>query len=288
MNNLLIGGSGFIGSALGQELVRRNDTVVSVSLSGDGDAPGVTSIAFDLYQEPCPQDLLEEADHIFILVGQTHQGFDVNQEKKLVTTLAKAMQNCRAKVYYFSTVNVYGESPNKALETSPCHPLDDYGQFKLAAEGIIRHYIPEQQLTIFRLTNTYGSPRNRGFIGLLMRKLSENDPCVSLNGDGEQRRDYIFIDDLVQAIIAVRDKPNEFGIVNIATGTTYSLIQVVDLVNLVSGTKLAYSITHRNMNEAQDCLVDNTRLRQDFDYDTFTSLKQGLVKTLKRYREELK
>lgn len=285
-NNLLIGGSGFIGSALGRELISRRERVVSVSLSSEGNAPGVNPVIVDLYHQPCPQDILDEADNVFILLGQTHKGFDAAQEKQVLDTLARSLSKGRSRVFYFSTVLVYGHTLSHATETTIPKPLDDYSKFKLEAEAIVTDHIPPERLTILRLANIYGSPKNKGFIGLLMGKLADPNPDIRLNGDGQQRRDFVFIDDLVHAIIAVVNKPSQSGIVNISTGVSHSLIDVIILVSEVSGKNVNYELSRIEVNEPRDSLVDNSRLRKVFGYANFTPLKDGLTKTLQRYSDD--
>lgn len=286
MNNLLIGGSGFIGSALGAEMVKRGDKVVSVSLSGEGDAEGVESVIVDLNNEPCPQELLDNADTIYVLnIGQLREGFDADREKQIVKNVAASLKNIRANIVFFSSVAVYGHTPEPVTEDSTCNPIGAYGQFKLEAESVFKDAISTDRLTILRLANIYGTPRNRGFIGLALRQLTEPSPLIKLNGDGQHKRDYVFIDDLVRAILTVVAAPRPHGTVNISTGKSYTLVEVVELVSEVSRTKLNYEITHVDTNEPQDSFISNDRLKKVFGFTDFTPLKDGLRKTYERYNE---
>lgn len=284
MKHLLIGGTGFIGSALSTALLQQGEDVVLVSHTPENPTPQAQLVQVNLYETACPQTLLDESDRVFILIGQVHPGFDKAKELATLRTLLQGLQQSRAHVFYFSTVHIYGEAPTPAREDTPGAPLDDYGQFKLEAERLMQDMLPPERWTIFRLTNIYGSPKNRGLIGLLMRKLAEPEPNINLNGNGEQRRDYLFLDDLIQAILTIQSHPRPQGIVNIATGTTHSLIEVVELVSEVAGKPIAYHITHQPIAEAQDCLIDATRLQEAFGYTSFTPLKEGLRLTLERYQ----
>jgi UDP-glucose 4-epimerase len=285
MNHVLIGGSGFIGSQISQALIHRGDTVTSISKLGDDRVTGVTSVAIDLYTDPCPQDVLGKADTVIILIGQTHSTFDARLERETLERIARQLQSVKARVYYASTTLVYGNTSEPADETTPVSPIGPYSVFKVHAEELLQTHIPADRLTIFRFSNVYGAPRNRGIIGLLMQKSSESPIHISLNGNGLQTRDYIFVDDLITAILHVVDKPYESGITNVATGVAYTLVDVVDNVSHAIGMPIEYTITGTPIEEPQDNQIDNTRLRTVFGVTKFTPLLDGLSRTYSRYKD---
>jgi UDP-glucose 4-epimerase len=289
MNAVVLGGTGFIGSELVRALVARGDNVVSASRSGKTDIPVVHGLALDLQHENCPQAILNDSDDIYVLIGQISADFDRTTWANALQRLAIALKSCSARVIYFSTVHVYGHTPTPANEQAPCAPMDDkgYGAFKLESEGILKDHIAPERLTILRLTNIYGTPKNRGFINFVLRAaLSGQD--VKLNGDGQQQRDYLLLDDLVKIVAGpVRDRTDLHGIVNLATGTAYRNEEVVQLAQAVSHKPIAYTILHNQVNEPQDTLLDNTRLREMYGVTTFTPLKEGLALTLARYQREV-
>lgn len=283
--HLVIGGTGFIGSELCRTLANRGERVVSISKSGRAPAPNISSVAADLYRQSCPQDLIEQAGNVYILVGQNHASFDRDQELQLLMRLVHQLEHASARVHYFSSALVYGHTLKPAAESSSCNPVDSYSAFKLEAEQFLTNQLPPERLTILRLSNVYGTPQNRGFIGHLMTKLAEAQPHIALNGNGEQKRDYIFVDDLIHAIMAVVMKADENGTVNIATGTSYSLLEIISHVAEIAGRQINYDVTHRVIPEPQDSLICNQRLREVYEYADFTSLADGLAATLTRYQE---
>ncbi len=285
MNHVLIGGSGFIGSMLSQMLINRGDAVTSVSKSGNDSVDGVTSVTVDLYAAPCPNRILDNADTVIILIGQTHTAFDSRLEKQTLQRLADQLKDSQARVYYASTTLVYGDVTTPADETTPVNPIGAYSTFKAEAETILQELIPPDRLTIFRFANVYGTPKNRGIIGLLMQKSNENPIELSLNDDGQQTRDYIFVDDLVSSILHIVDKPEESGITNVATGITHTLIEVVNEVSRVLGKPIGYSVTHLPVEEPHDNRIENIRLQTVFGITKFTPLATGLVQTYSRYKD---
>lgn len=285
MNHVLIGGSGFIGSMISRALINRGDTVTSISKSGDDSVSGVTSVAVDLYTTRCPDELLTVADTVIVLIGQTHSDFDAELEKQTLQQLANQLKDGQSRVYYASTTLVYGDATTPASESTPTRPIGAYSTFKVEAEAILRATIPSDRLTIFRFANVYGAPKNRGIIGLLMQKSNEASITVSLNDDGLQTRDYIFVDDLVSSILHIVDKPNESGITNVATGTTHTLIKVVDEVSNVLGRPIEYTVTHTPIEEPHDNRIDTHRLQSVFGVTKFTPLAAGLAITYSRYKD---
>lgn len=285
MNIVLIGGSGFIGSRLSQAFIDRGDNVVSISRQGNDAVAGVTSIAVDLETEPCPEPSLKAAHAVIILIGQTHSAFDANKEKQILQRIADQIKPYSARIFYTSTTLTYGDVVQPADETSPLKPIGPYSRFKVDAETVLQEIIPPHRLTILRLANIYGTPKNRGIIGLLMQKADESRIEISLNDDGLQSRDYVFIDDLIRSILAIVDKPEESGITNVATGTTHTLVEVVDAVSHTLGTPINYTVTHTPVEEPHDNSIDNGRLKTVFGVTQFTSLTEGLVQTYARYKD---
>ncbi len=286
MNTVLIGGNGFIGTVLSQQLLSSGHHVTSLAREAHPSVAGIKNVLIDLAHEPCPDNVFDNATTTFILLGQIHKDFDLTEEKRIVTDLALQLKQHQGHVFYFSTSMVYGTTITPAREDTPCHPYNDYSTFKREAELILQHHIPPSQLTLLRLTNIYGAPGNRGFIGLLMTQLQEDKPTLVLNGDGQQQRDFVFIDDLVSAVLAVSTAQNKPAIINIGTGVSHTLQEVVRIASRITGKTIACSNVPPVANEPSQNLVDNTKLKEDFGYDTFRSLEEGLALTYRRYQEK--
>lgn len=285
--NILIGGTGFIGSALARELIKRNKEVISIARPGGGDIAGVEYISTHLESDPLPRPLVDRAENVFILIGQAGPSFDTEKEEKLLRRVVTPLVKGTQRVFFFSSVLVYGDTPKPADEQSPCRPVGEYPKFKLASEAILRDLIPPERLIIFRLGNVYGSPKNRGIIGLAMKKVvapSDNAPLL-LNGNGRMRRDYIFLDDVVGAVLAVAGQNDGVGTVNVATGRSVSSLDVVKIVSKVAAHTIPYQLVDNKPDEAGVVLVSNRHLVKDYGYQHFTGFEDGLRETLSRYGE---
>lgn len=286
--NLLIGGTGFIGTELATALAKSNEKVVSVARD-KGDVPGVEYISAGLHTETLPKSLLDRAENVFILIGQIGPHFDAGDEKRILTKLVEPLSVGGQRIFFFSSVLVYGNRKTPASEGDDCHPVGAYPRFKLESESIVQGLVPKERLVIFRLGNVYGSTKNRGFIGIAMQKIvnPHDSSPLSIHGSGRQRRDYILIDDVVGAILAVKANPQGFGTVNIATGKSYSLTEVMATLSKVVARNIPYETTDARI-EADTIVVSNARLQKEFGYNHFTPLEEGLRKTLARYKEGAK
>jgi UDP-glucose 4-epimerase len=137
---------------------------------------------------------------------------------------------------------------------------------------------------ILRLGNVYGSEKNKGFIGLVFKKILDGSG-MKVNGDGLQERDYVFIDDVVSALIAVHDGLHDSDIINIATGKSSTLLDVIRLAEEASGRQVAYEITGMLVDEVNMSRIDAAKLKEKYGFEARVSLAEGLRKTWERYQQ---
>lgn len=286
MSNLLIGGTGFIGSALGEALTATDEPVISLSRSKTGTTGAIQQIALNLDTQLLPDSLIENNPDVYLLTGQTGPAFNAANElaslKQLVQTLARRSGH----IFFFSTALVYGNCTEPARETTLPNPIGSYPTYKLAAEQLLTTALPTEQLTILRLSNVYGSPKNRGFINLVLRSILEPLQPLTLLNNGDTIRDYIFLDDLIRVLMAIKNHPARHGIINLVSGTSYSLNDVVSATEQIAGRRLVITRSDERTAEAQAIRTTNQLLSDRFNVSLFTTLTDGLRQTLKRYQEE--
>jgi len=168
-------------------------------------------------------DIKEKYDTIYHLAAQTsvQKSFEDPEQdlKDNVLTTLNVLKHCD-KIIFTSSAVVYGDKLN-ACETDPTNPQSPYAISKLTAEQyIINSGIP---YVILRLGNIYGRNDNKGVI----KALKEGG---NIHGDGNNTRDYVYIDDVVNALVAAKDWEN--GTYNIGTGITTSVNQIADLIGV--------------------------------------------------------
>lgn len=284
--NILVGGSGFIGSQLSLELVRRGESVLSIARSGHGESvSGVDRLILDVADEKALQDYFPLGERVYILIGQNHAEFNVEKELQTLKKLIDILNERHPKeVLYLSSALVYGETEIPADESTLPHPGDLYSQFKYSAEALLHQTLHSDiRLGILRLANVYGGKKNRGFIGLIMDRLAraESEPLI-VNGDGLQERDYIFVDDVAKAILAVADGLKKNDIVNIATGKSHTLLDIVDEISHITGQPFPYEKNNKTLVEVGRSRISNQKLRGVYGFRPQVSLREGLRETLRR------
>lgn len=287
MGTLVIGGTGFIGTELCRTLQERGQDVCSLSRGKPGKIKGVDYISGDVTDTEKLTSAIRKADDIFILTGQVGPGFDVECERTSMAGIAEVLSAYPEKrVYFTSTANVYGETTSPVDEEVPCHPIEPYAKYKLEMESLLGKMLSKNQLVIYRIANVYGSPRNRGIVGLALKKLLEPDgkPLV-VNGDGKQKRDYIFLDDVVEAMARVQEKAGESDIVNIASGESHTLLDVIEMIQKLSKKIIDYKVSNVSQEEIRNISLSQSKLREIYGYRPPTSLEAGIGKTIKRYQE---
>ena len=286
--NVLVGGTGFIGTALAEKLIQQGEAVTSIARNiPEQKTEGVVYRAIDIFAHP--EQLIPLFGHratIFLLIGQNSSTFDASQElegfEKVLDVIRTSVPE---KVLFTSTALVYGESIEAAKEHHILAPKDIYAQFKVSCEKKIQEKLADIPVAIVRLGNVYGSEKNKGFIGLVLRKAIEGAE-IRVNGDGLQERDYIFLDEVVSAMLTVKGKLKESDTVNIVTGRSETLLEVLKVVSEVIGRPASFFVTGIPVAEAGVVRVDNTKLKEKYGFVPRIFLKEGLEKTWGRYAKE--
>jgi UDP-glucose 4-epimerase len=181
-----------------------------------------------------------------------------------------------AKVVYFQTSLCYGRAPVSPVRTdSPLAPRGSYAVRKTAGEQyLIDSGVP---LVSLRLANMYG-PRNlSGPIPAFYRRLRDGQYCTVV----DTRRDFLFIDDLVDLVMKLGDAT---GIFHVATGTDRSIKEVYDTVAEIMGIDAAPVLQPRGEDDVATILLDPTETQKRFDWQATTPLSTGIHKAVEWYR----
>jgi UDP-glucose 4-epimerase len=234
---LVTGGAGFIGSHLCEALVHHGHQVIAIddlSLGRKENVSHLPAAQFTLQVH----DLLDEAafrtsiqgvsiEHVFHLaansdVSRSSQDPTVDLHKTFLTTFA-VLQQMREhglkKIVFASTPAVYGEVRHTIPENyGPLFPLSHYGAGKLASEAFIASFVANYglQAWILRFPNIVGERATHGVVFDFINKLRANPHELEVLGSGEQTKPYVYVRDLVEAILFVwqqaQDQLNYFHI----------------------------------------------------------------------------
>ncbi len=282
-DSILIGGSGFIGTRLGRYLVATGERVLNVSRhQSTREILGADFIPIDFEKpETIAGFSLPRTDALIILIGQVGPNFDPVADRRALRAIID-LANAQVepmKVLYASTALVYGDSEIPAQESDLPRPVEVYAKHKLENEDFLKNHLASQhQLGILRLSNVFGDTRSRGFVSLIMnRLLAASTEVFRVNGDGYQERDYIYVDDLVEAIAAVKAGLIGRDAVNIATGESRTLLSVLESVQSVCGRTLPFEVTHEPVIEASKVRVSREHLQERYNYTPRHTFAQGLA-----------
>jgi len=301
MKAIVTGAAGFIGSNLCQKLLADGFSVTGIDSFTDFyprwiKERNISPLRVHNEFEFLDQDLddldtvgiLEGADCVFHLAAQAGvraswgRNFDIYLKNNIRVTqkLLEASKGLPLKKFiYASSSSVYGLTPTlPMLETNPVQPLSPYGVSKLAAEQLCFLYhknfgVPAMSLRFFTV---YGPSQRPDMAFHKFFKALAEDREIAVFGDGQQTRDFTFVDDIVQASLAalVSGKPGETY--NVGGGHRKKLADVIRLMEDISRMKARVLWTEKQKGDVPDTWADIRKARQDLGYSPKTRLDEGL------------
>lgn len=311
---LITGGMGFTGSNLAIALVDVGADVTIVDAMIPGYAGNLFNIApvrdrvaihfCDIRDVDAMNNLVQAQDYVFHLAGQVDHilsltdpfpDIDINIKGTAVLMEALRWYNPRAKVIYTGTRGQYGSAVTLPVsETAPTHPKGIYEISNLTAEKIIQVYNDVHGIAavLLRLTNIYG-PRAQmkhpryGVVNWFVR-LAVDDETIQVFGDGKILRDFLYIDDAVEAILMSALEPKAVGeVLNVGIDQPYNFIELAETLIEVAGTgrwEFAAFSPERKAQEPGDFYSDISKIRRLVGWTPRTALKDGLRETVAFYR----
>ena len=298
MKSLVTGGAGFIGSNLVDKLLTLGHEVVVIdneySDAHDqfywNEDEKVSNYKFDIRDYENTRPLYEGVDYVFHIAAEARIQPAIKNPIEAVsinsvgtcTVLQCAREAGVKRVMYSSTSSAYGlknELPN--VETQPDDCLNPYSVSKTNGEKLCSMYTDLYGLptVIFRYFNVYGERQPlRGqyapVVGIFLRQLAAGEP-LTIVGDGEQRRDFTYVGDVVNAnIMAAISNPDEeaFGqVYNVGTGTNYSVNEVASMIS-----ENTVNIPPRPA-EARLSLANNQKLCKTFGWQPSVKLDEWVA-----------
>ena len=260
MNILVAGGAGFIGSHLCDALLSKNNTVIVADklIMGSKNIEHLSqNTNFKFYEmELANQDNVDKlfAENKIDVVYHMAANSDISKSANdtsidfndtLLTTrvLLESMRKNNVKnIFFASTSAVYGEMPDIVLneETGGLKPVSYYGGAKLASEALISSYVSmcDMNAVIFRFPNVIGPRLTHGVVYDFVKKLRNNPKELLILGNGTQCKPYIYVTDLVNAIVKLTEQfepgVDVFNISVMSEGTSVTHIAeiVVDVLGL--------------------------------------------------------
>lgn len=310
---VVTGGLGFIGSNLVHLLAAAGASVRVVDAlvpehggdlrNLDGVAGPVDLLRADIGDERVA-DVVRGADTVFNLAGQvSHLDSMADPDADLyrnTVTHGRLLETVRhtnpgARVVHASTRQVYGRPTRVPVdEQHPTRPLDVNGVAKLAGEQLhlVYAHAYDMAITSLRLTNVYG-PRQRltsdglGFLPVFVRKALEGGN-IDLFGDGSQRRDCLFVDDVLDALVRASGPHGEGEVFNVGHHTSHTLAEIADVLVRIGEPGTAVRLTpwpddHQRI-DIGSFQTDSTAIERALGWRATIGIDAGLQATLDFYR----
>jgi UDP-glucose 4-epimerase len=300
MKSLVIGGNGFIGTNLVDALLNKGHSVKVFdrypSRFRDPN-PEVEYVVGDLGNHGEVAEVVQGVDYVFHLaytsLPHTSNEDPVYDIRSNVVDTVQMLQQCstasvRKVIFVSSGGTVYGIPQNTPIrEDDATDPICSYGITKLAIEKYLHlfHRLHGLDYVVARISNPYGEQQNpdakQGAVTVFLGNMKRGNP-ITIWGDGEVVRDYIYIGDAVQALVKSAEyQPTEsqHRVFNIGAGRGYSLNQLVDAMQTVLKKNIDVRYTPGRVEDVPSNVLDITRATTELGWKPEVELEDGLART---------
>jgi UDP-glucose 4-epimerase len=273
---LLLGGTGFIGSALARRLQQDK---MRAHILGHHDGERI-------------EQLLPQCGTVIHLACATTPGSSARHPDLELGNLALTLRllellrtQPKAHLIFFSSGGtVYGNPEHLPVtEDSPIAPLSNHGAGKAAQEAFCQaHRAHGHAVTIVRPSNAYGPGQTiKSGFGLIrtMLECARAGTPLEVWGDGENVRDFIYIDDVVEATARLVQLPQDSGTYNLGSGLGYSVNQVKSIVETQFGRELQAIYRPARGMDVRSVVLDNSRLTARLGWQSTMGLADGIART---------
>ena len=302
MRFLITGGAGFLGTALSNRLARQGHSVRVLDDASTGDParllPEVEFTKGDINDKPLLWTLLQDVDCVYHLAARVSvpESQLFPRDYNLVNvggtvTLMEAIRDTKVRrVVLASSGAVYGEQDNIPYkESAEVHPGTPYAVSKLAAEYYVRTIGAQcgVEAVCLRIFNAYGPgqrvpPFHPPVVPNFLKHALTNGSIV-LHGDGSQTRDYVFVDDVVNAMVtSATASAVDQQIINIGSGVETSVRELARLVVQTVGTKPEEIFNPHKSGGSERMCADISKAYEKLNYLPLIPLEVGLRLTLER------
>ena len=307
---LITGGAGFIGSNISRRLVSEGcfvrvvDNLITGKLSNlDDIIDKIEFVEADMGDERVARDCMKD------IVVVLHHGA-VPSVPRSVENPARTHKHCVDATFtlllaardagikrfvYAASSSAYGESPTlPKVETMPVDPLSPYAVGKLVGEYYCSVFykvfgLETISLRYFNVFGPYQDPANQyaaaipAFVTMILQ-----DKPPTIYGDGEQSRDFTYIDNVIEAnLCAARAKQTKGEVVNIACGDSITINAIIELINKLVGKNVKPQYAPNRPGDVKHSLADITLAGKVIGFKPIIDFKAGLTKAIDWYRENL-
>lgn len=247
----------------------------------------------DLSSESDLAAALEKADTVFHFISSTVPGDQVDIAAELQQNVFQTLQLLNMclkqgvrRIVFISSASVYGVQTVLPIpETAPTDPISAHGIHKLVIEKYLQLYRYQHGLDckIIRLSNPYGPGQRitgrQGFIAIAIGRIKAGENIV-IRGDGTDIRDFIYIDDVSEALHRVATTTSPEMIFNIGSGSGHSLNTIIALMGELTGRPISVDYIKGRFADIPRSILDTSRSKAALGIEPGVSLRMGLTRTL--------
>ncbi|MGB2953952.1 MAG: NAD-dependent epimerase/dehydratase family protein, partial [Gaiellaceae bacterium] len=293
MRAIVTGGAGFVGSHVVDALLARGDEVSALDNLATGSrenvAEGAKLVVADVrepldsvFDELRPQVCFHLAAQADVVTSVERPDYDAEVNVLGTVHVLEAARRHGAAVVFSSTGGaIYGECERPAQEDDSLRPLSPYGTAKLAGEAYLATWgrLHGMRNASLRLGNVYG-PRQLpslegGVVAIFLDRMRKGEP-TQIFGDGHQTRDFVFVGDVAQALLAAAGRE---GVFNVGTGVETSIVDLHAVCRRVTGSELEPEHVPARPGELQRSVLDPALAVRELGWQAEHALEDGLRTT---------
>lgn len=304
---LVTGGAGFIGSTLVDALLNEGHSVTVLDNLVSGCRDYINQAAdfweLDILDESLSKRFLESKfDFVYHLAAQIDVRISVDDpvfDNRInvlggLNILEASRKSGVKKIIMASTGGaIYGDTDViPTPETTPTYPLSPYGINKLTLEKYLNYYYKVYGLnySVLRFSNVYGPRQYKGGeagVIAIFTEAAANDKVCLIYGDGKQTRDYIYVDDVVSALLKVMTVETKQEI-NISSAIETNILQLIEAIENVANKKIEIKLLPARAGEQlRSCLL-NSYAQQILDWKPQMNFTDGIANTYKWAKKQVK
>jgi UDP-glucose 4-epimerase len=294
---LVTGGAGFIASHISERLLERGDEVLVLDTFATArrdtlhEHEGLRFVEHTISDTGRVDEIFDEFEpHVVVHAAASYKDPDDWDEDARTNALGTAniVQAAEhvgvSRLVYFQTALCYGLHPHEQPITLT-HPLDpkdsSYAISKTAGEWYVR--LSKLNWISLRLANVYGPRTLRGPLPTFYQRLTDGKSVFVM----DSRRDFVYVDDLVDVALKAVDGGGETGVYHVSSGSDVSIKELFDATIKAMDHHLEgeVEVRPRNPDDAPSILLDPSKTERDFDWKAKTPLEEGVAKAVEYYRE---
>jgi len=301
---IVTGGYGFIGSTLVERLAGDGSRVLVLDVLADPPRPMPEheALAVDISTRKAahavaafkPDLVVHAAAQTSVTESIADSAGDARVNVVGTVRMLEATRAARAGSFIFiSSAAIYGDPPRLPVpETEAQQPLSPYGLSKWAATRYVNHFHRSGLLHAITVVpaNVYGPGQEPGGDGAVVAAFVKAAACgeaIRIQGDGGQTRDFVYVDDLVEAILLAPGADPGVALINIGTGVETSIAHLANIVEEVSGRSLSRLSAPPRPEDIRRSSLDSTLASRVLGWQPKTDLREGLATTFRWWRERV-